>query len=264
MRLTRRILLTAVITLAVIFVGVQWILPAAFVFDAARKASPITRIVPVDLRDKSISAAPGKKLSYVGYEFEIPWNDLDETQTKLYPKDTPEKCKVDLRFRSELRLLVTAVPPRDFVNRLSAGFHSTPQALGSAFGRETASSDYVFFKTLYEFSPSKMNHWAPLQVLARDQFLLILKSAALQRSANSGIFNVQSQEYRGFQQGDPQVRQDGITVDLFSDEGSVEVIFLQKDYQNPAGVTQPEINRIIQSLRKAPQQQKAATQVTEN
>ena len=29
--------------------------------------------------------------------------------------------------------------------------------------------------------------------------------------------------------------------------------FIQKDYKNSAGVTQPEINRIVQSLRKAPQ-----------
>jgi hypothetical protein len=40
-------------------------------------------------------------------------------------------------------------------------------------------------------------------------------------------------------------------VDLYSDEGGLELIFSEKNYNVSAGVTQPEINRIIQSLHKA-------------
>ena len=43
----------------------------------------------------------------------------------------------------------------------------------------------------------------------------------------------------------------GIAVHLFSDDGSIEMIFFQKDYQNRGGVTQPEINRIVQSLHES-------------
>ena len=39
-------------------------------------------------------------------------------------------------------------------------------------------------------------------------------------------------------------------IDHYSDDGSVELIFSEKNYKIPAGVTQPEINRIIQSLHK--------------
>ena len=60
MKIARRILVTAAITLAVIFVGVQWVLPVALSFDAARNSLPITRIVPTDLKDTSASEAPGK------------------------------------------------------------------------------------------------------------------------------------------------------------------------------------------------------------
>jgi len=66
---------------------------------------------------------------------------------------------------------------------------------------------------------------------------------------------------KGFQDGNPQVRQDEIIVHLFSDDGSVEMIFLQKNYQNPNGVSQPEINRIVQSLHKAMQVGAAASQM---
>ena len=258
MKLLRRILLTAFIILAVIFVGVQWIAPVTLSFYAARKAPPVARVVPADLKDKSVSETPGKKLSYFGYEFEVPWSDLEETQTKLYPKDKPNKTRVDLHFRSGLRVLVTAIPPRSWATELSTDFNVHPQRVESSFGK----SDYSFVKTLYEFTPEKMNHWSlSLRVHDREEFLLLVKSIALPRSAETGIFNLQNQSYKGFQDGNPQVRQDEIVVHLFSDEDSVEMIFLQKDYQNPTGVSQTEINRIVQSLHKATQVGAAVSQM---
>jgi hypothetical protein len=198
----------------------------------------------IGLFDKSIAEAPGTKLSYFGYEFEVPWSDLDETQTKLYPKEKSEKNRVDLRFRSGLRLFVTAVPAKSWAKEWAA----TLKVPESSF----VESDYSFERRLYEFTPDKMNKWAlSPQVHFREQYLLIIKSVGLSRFAETGIFNLQNQSYRGFQLGNPQVRQDGIIVHMFSDEGSVEMIFSQKHYRSPAGVTQPEINRIVWSLHKA-------------
>lgn len=260
MRLLRRILITMVITLAVIFVGVYWVAPVALSFYAARKAPAVARIVPTDLKDKSVSEAPGTRLSYFGYEFEVPWNDLDETQTKLYPKEKPEKTRVDLHFRSGLRLWVTAIPPRSWVKELATEFKVAPERIESSFGR----SDYGFVKTVYEFTPDKMHHWAFMGRRGmRDEFLLMIKSIVLSRAAETGIFKVQNQSYKGFQEGSPRLGQDGIGVHLFSDEGSVEMMFFQKDYKNSTGVTQPEINRIVQSLRKAPQNEAAAPRVAQ-
>jgi hypothetical protein len=116
--------------------------------------------------------------------------------------------------------------------------------------------------TLYEFTPEKMNHWSLSdQVHTREEFFLLVKSIALPRSAETGIFNLQNQSYKGFQDGNPQVRQNEIVVHLFSDEGSVEMMFWQKVYQNATGVSQPEINRIVQSLHKATQVGAAASQM---
>lgn len=264
MRLLRRILITLVVTLAVVFVGVYWIAPVALSFYAAKKAPSVARIVPTDLKDKSVSETPGAKLSYFGYEFEVPWSDLDETQTKLYPKDKPTKNRVDLHFSSGLRLVVTAVPPREFVNGLPENFKVSPQAIESAFGRETMRSDYSFVKAVYEFTPDRMDHWAFSHgVFNRDEFLLIIKSIVPVKAAESGIFNVQNQSYKGFQQGNPKIRQDGIIVDLYSDEGGVEMIFLQKDYKGSAGVTQPEINRIVQTLRKVSQNEATSPRIAQ-
>jgi hypothetical protein len=80
--------------------------------------------------------------------------------------------------------------------------------------------------------------------------LLVLKSLAPSKAAETGIFNVQNQSLKGFQQGIAEARENGVIVDLYSDEGGLELIFSEKNYNVSAGVTQPEINRIIQSVHK--------------
>jgi hypothetical protein len=153
-----------------------------------------------------------------------------------------------------LRLVVTAVPPQEWTRGLAQELKVSPEVVESAFGRETMKSDYSFVKDLYEFTPARMNHWSAWhRGVSRDELLLILKSIAPLKSAESGIFTLQNQSYQGFQEGNPLVRQDGIALHLFSEDGSIELILFQKDYQNPTGVTQSEINRIVHSLRKTPQ-----------
>lgn len=253
MKLLGRILIAGIATLGLIFVCLTWIAPVALSFYAARKAPPITRVVPQPLTDNSVSRAPGTKLSYFGYDFEVPWTDLDDNLTKLSPEGKPEKCRADLHFRSGLRMVVTAVPSREWSRGIAEEMKASPEAIEAAFGPGTPRSDYLFAKALYEFTPEQMHHWTTsTTVWSRDQMLLIVKSIAVLKSAQSGIFALQNQNYLGFQEGNPQVRQDGIAVHLFSDDGSVEMLFFQKDYQNPTGVTQPEINCIIQSLRRTP------------
>ncbi|HXO33588.1 MAG TPA: hypothetical protein VN901_14655 [Candidatus Acidoferrales bacterium] len=78
----------------------------------------------------------------------------------------------------------------------------------------------------------------------------MLKSIAPAKAAESGIFNLQNGSLRGFQQGSPGARPDQLLVTLYWDEGNVEFTLWQKGYRNPAGVTQPERNRILQSVRK--------------
>ena len=127
MGVLRRILITVLVALVVVFVGVTWIAPVAFSYYSARTAPPVARVVPTDLKDQSLAEGSGRMLSYFGYEFEIPWSDLDETQTKLYPTDKTDKCKVDLHFRSGLRLVVTAVPPAEWINGLLRNSKAPPK-----------------------------------------------------------------------------------------------------------------------------------------
>jgi hypothetical protein len=247
--LLRRILITVAITLAVVFAGVEWIAPVALSYYGASKAPAVTRVVPTELPDQTISQASGSQLSYLGYQFEVPWKDLDETQTKLNPTDKP--TRVVLVFRSGLRLTITALPPRELINGVSGDLKTSPQDMEAAFGHDAMTSDYNFVKTLYAFTPDKMHHWSiSSNIFAREALLLVLKSLAPSKAAETGIFKVQNQSLKGFQQGIAEGRENGVIVDLYSDEGAVELMISQKNYNVSAGVTQPEINRIIQSVHK--------------
>lgn len=64
-----------------------------------RKA-PIVNSVPVDLQDLSVSDATGEKLSYLGADFEVPWDDLDHQKTQVNGN------WVFLTFRSGLAMIV--------------------------------------------------------------------------------------------------------------------------------------------------------------
>jgi hypothetical protein len=253
MRLLRHILITVAITIAVLFIGIYWVSPVALSLYSSRKALPITRVVPTDLKDQSVSDVEGAKLSYLGYEFDVPWNDLDESKTQLYPKDKPDKTMARLYFSSGLQLIVIAGPPHSMADQLTkTDIKMSPQAFAAVFGQQAKDSDYEFMKRVFEFTPANMHLWAFSTVVAsREQVLLLTKSIVPSKPAETGIFYLNNGSYKGFQQGNPQTRQDTLLVDLYSVAGCVEIMFVQKNYMNPQGVTQPEINRIIQSLHRA-------------
>lgn len=203
------------------------------------------------------------KLSYVGYEFEIPWTDLDESQTRLFPTDNPATAV--LVFRSGLHMIVSTGPARVLPDGFAREWKTSPQALETLFGRGAAQSDYRFHENLYRFTPDKMHRWALFpSVHYREQMLLTLKTVVLSGlSADTGIFNIQNQSYRGFQLGDPQAHPRRLAVQLYSDDGTIELTFAGKDGWGPVAVTQPELNRIVQSLRKV-SQDRAARQISQN
>ena len=159
MKLARRILITIACTIAAIFLVVRFIVPIALSFYTVRKAPAVAKVVPADLKDLSVSQAPAASLSYVGYDFEVPWTDLDDSKTKLYPESKPEKTMAVLSFRSGLRLMVMAGPPRSFADQFVKDMKMSPQAFDAVFGHDAAASDYAFAKRVYEFTPVRMHHW---------------------------------------------------------------------------------------------------------
>jgi len=107
-------------------------------------------------------------------------------------------------------------------------------------------------KRVLEFSPNKMHPWTLSTTLSsREQFLLLTKSIVPSKPAETGIFNVRNASCQGFQQGNPQVRPDSLLLNLYYQNGSIEILPVQKYYGSPGGVTQSEINRIVQTLHRS-------------
>lgn len=245
-----RISIVVVTTLVFVAIVLYWAGPVALSIWTARKVPARARLVPVELKDASVSPSAGDKVSYFGYEFELPWSDIDASQSK-----TTSVNQAVVTFRSGLQMSVTALPPKEFIDGL-ANSYGTPQTIApfiaSEFGVEATRSDYEFLRRLYDFTPENVNRWAlsPATHYRQSMFLTIKSASLLPWAADSGIFNVRNAEFRGFQQGNPDVHPTGIMLSLYSGNGGIEFIFSEKKYQNPAGVSQPEINCIIQSLKK--------------
>jgi len=231
MRLAKRIL-GAIGIIVVAFIALaDFIVPDVLSSYLKKTASASVYAVPADLQDLSVSQAPGMKMRYFGYEFEVPWNDVEEAERKPFASKNSGGDSAWVRFRSGLKLFIAVDP---------AG---------------AASSDYALAKLVYDFSPDTMHIWPPSPRTQYQRLMLYTgKSQILSHvpstPAGSGIFNLRSQSYRGFQLGSTQVRQDGLRLELYSDDGRFAITFLQEGYEEPAGVTQPEINRIVQSLHR--------------
>lgn len=235
MKIARRIL-TVIGALFIVLYVLPAVIVCVYFHHFVETAPAFVKVVPTDLSDLTISQAAGTKLSYVGYEFEVPWTDFDESQTRALNSEPGDDLPVWVCFRSGLKLFLAATPSEQY-------------------------PEYEFEKQIYAIDPDRIHYWALFTGKHyRDVLLLLVKSDNLQHvgfdressPAENGVFNIQSHGYKGFQYGDPQRWHPELDLSLYSADGRVKIQILQKDYNDPMGVTQPEINRIIQSLHKAP------------
>lgn len=249
LRILLRILICLAISVVLIVFFVYWLFPVGVSIWTVWKAPSRAALIPTELKEFSVSQGSGTQFDYFGYEFEVPWSDIDASQKS-------SSNRVVLTFRSGLQVSATALPAKEFVNTAaSSWFGVSPQVFESKLGFEATRSDYEFLRRLYAFTPGKVNLWSiSPSVHYRDAVFLRLKyNTLLPQAADSGIFCVSNQGYKGFQQGSPMSRPTEIVVDLYADDGGVEFIFNQRDYRNPRGVSQPELNYVIRSLHKLPE-----------
>ncbi len=177
----------------------------------------------------------------------MPWNDLDDAQTKLYPHDKP--TRVILTFRSGLRLMVTSVPEGEWVRGFSSDFHVSPSQDGSCLRQGSDPVRLQFRENAVRIYTRYDGCLVPVPAVHyRDNMLLLIKSVALSRNANGGIFRIQNPSFQGFQQGNLAAFSDGCIFSLYSDTGRMEFMLSEKNYKSR--VSQAEVNRIVQSLRR--------------
>lgn len=240
---TLRIVIMLSVVFAAVLITTQWILPVVASIEAARKSPENSWLVSRELSDHSITTTKGTKLSYFGYQFEVPWSDIDTSQTRAYADS------VSLTFRSGLRLIF-GVSSKDSLKKES-------ELLSPLTGH--SDSDFETFDDLYRFTPGQMRLWAVSpRVHYRETLVVTMKSVLLSPEATTGFFYIANSKLKGFQQGDPQgwpltyhpKSRSTVLLQLFSDDGHINFILSQKNYLDPAGISQGDINRIVASLRK--------------
>lgn len=205
----------------------------------ARK-SPVLWLTPRSLPASSISAGLGKKLSYFGYEFEVPWDDLDDSKTKIGANSTV------LRFHSGYAIKFTSLPPREFVNGILE--HMNKDSLRQIYGDGPLQSDYAMWNSIADATPDKVTLFSSRKETVGIPMLLLIKAIA--SPEESGIYSIQTSDFKGFQWGDPQAHPKHIVADLFADDGRLEIAFIGPGNGKPLAISQPEINRVLQTVHK--------------
>ena len=226
------------------FFGVQtfFILKA---HQMARKV-PTVAILPVELTELDVSKASGKKLSYLGYEFEIPWEDIDEKESHIAGNE------VLIPFHSGNSILLHVVPAQDLIKELPLDQRRSRELFQQLHGEEVLNSDYALRKAILETTPGRITLLTSRED-ARSLSMVLAIKAMMAPLRDSVIYSIRSNDFQGFQFGAPQRRPKKMAVELYADDGELEFDFSQKQEGPTPAIAQAEINRIIQTTRKAPE-----------
>jgi hypothetical protein len=207
---------------------------------------PAAEKTPTALPDLSVSSVGHKTVAYFGYEFELPWDDVDEQKSR-----TAETVHVHVTaFHSGNAFWFSTFPARDFVKNVVEKTKLTPDQFRRVYGNEAFESDLGFMRTMLQITPRDMSPFMPKRQAGASIVLLTIKAISVPE-ADSGIFVIRTTDFQGFQLGNPQCRPPRIREDLYADDGGIEFIFFQGRGTSP-NVSQGEINRILQSVRKTP------------
>lgn len=243
----RRLLWTsAIVTVCVAYL---WLFgPQTFFGLLARNVGrkvPIVKSVPVDLKDVSVSQAKGERLSFMGAEFEVPWNDIDEEKARISGN------WVVIPFRSGSSIVLCVTSPNGFITDLTKSKALDPELFKAMFGTEVLRSDYALHKAIFETTPSQITLLTPANRAAGLSAVILVK-AIMPPTTDWAIYNIQSQNLRGFQLGDPIRRPKKMCLELYGEDVHFEINIFQNANLPSPGITQAELNRIIQTAREAP------------
>jgi len=198
---------------------------------------PFLWSVPVALADQSISESPGVRMSYNGYGFEVPWDDLDQNNTKRI-----HDWQI-ISFRSGKEIVLTGQEPDGAWNRAPILVKFTrAQSTGEPFG-----TDYAVQRHVLETSPARVTPFSSRRDAVDALLSLLMKQTHYNLGGGNSVFLIQTPTYRGFQYGDPKSGDHAIEIRLYSKDGSFGLEFLS--HKDAAHISQAEINRVLQTIR---------------
>lgn len=200
-------------------------------------------VVPIPLSNSSISQEKGTTENFFGYQFEVPWQGGEQKQ----------RDSIAFVFSQSSQEAVSFFDPggdRGFIRMMKETPGLRVGYLNPLYGRENVQSDYEFLRAALNTTPSQLSLFLPWSKEVYAANLLRMKEVAL-LGPQTGLYSFEFGQLRGFQQGDP-VRDKNVEVEAYdAADRKFKLIFSSKSGPN-GGMTQPHINRVLQTLRPAP------------
>ena len=222
--------------------GFQTMMWWEYRYDFAKKL-PILNLTPQDLPKVAASPAEGMKLSHAGFEFEVPWADLDGQKSKYFKKI------VIYVFQSGRVITVFGPNPThdDLLAAVEKSFDDKNRTLPKLFGEETTKTDYIFRRTMLEQTPDKLKPWMNERQSHRVSFLLMIKGIS-SVGGETGLFHVEGKGWKGFQYDDPAKKPKRVTLELYDSEDQHIEIMFSAGKQEGLEIMQSDVNRVLQTL----------------
>ncbi|HWZ26585.1 MAG TPA: hypothetical protein VN037_14995 [Verrucomicrobiae bacterium] len=191
------------------------------------------------LSDYSVIDAPGMKLSYFGYEFEVPWN---ASFTEKVGKNL-----VQLKFQSGQDVLfIVPSGQRGLLTEIVQDQSLKMGDLQLVFGDLMNRSAYDQYGVLLNTTPQNIRAFGPRADAVRGVTLLTIKAIAFGPGLGTGTFSFELPSKRGFQIGDPQ-KSRRVDLEVFDSTGH-HVEILCGSTNGSIRYSQGELNRILTSL----------------
>ena len=206
---------------------------------------PIVKTVPVDLKDLSISQAKGERVSFMGGEFEVPWDDVEQEKTRVVGN------WLIVPFRSGKSIVLCVEAADGFIADMTKSKTPNPELFKAMYGPEVLRSDYALHKAIFETTPSEINLFTPANRAAGLGSVILIK-AIMPPTTDWAIYKIQSQNFKGFQLGDPIRRPKKMCLELYAEDAHFEINIEQNTSSPGLGISQPELNRVIQTARQVP------------
>lgn len=212
-----------------------------------RKFSQIPGMYTVvqPLADYTASDAPGTTLSFDGFEFDVPWKSSYKTR--------PANKRIQgFEFATGQSALLWVAENQDGLLTSAAKDPSSHMdGLRGAFPQLMNRPAYDQYSVLLNTTPASIHPFGPIDEAARATTLLMLKAIAPPGDIKSGVYSFKLPDKRGFQLGNPSATSH-LCVEVFDLNGHNLEILLSEKVGTPR-ITQPEVNRIIQSLHTVPE-----------
>jgi hypothetical protein len=222
--------------------------PPIAIFLAARQEAttvPGVKITPQPLSDYSPSDAPGTRLSYFGYAFEVPWNA--NFKQNVFSKGGV----VQLGFESGQSVIFIAPEDQNGLLTEIVKNHSLHmENLQFVLGDLMSQSPYDQYHALLYSTPSGIRAFGPRAKAVRETTLLTIKAIAIPSPGlEKGLFSFELPDKRGFQIGDPKESR-RVDLEVF-DIGGHYVEIICETTKAGLRLSQPELNRILKSIHVA-------------